>query len=40
LYDWWDASRDAVDGGVTLTAVDTTDTSRIPLYVRRGAIVP
>jgi alpha-D-xyloside xylohydrolase len=39
-YDWWNPSADALPGGRTLMGVDTTDRTHIPLYVRRGAIVP
>lgn len=39
-YDWWDETGTALEGGSTLSAVDTTDRSRIPLYVREGALVP
>ncbi len=38
-YDWWKPDADAVAGGQTLTAVDTTDRTRIPLFVRKGAII-
>ena len=39
-YDWWNPMSDALAGARTLTAVDTSDPTRPPLYVRRGAIVP
>jgi alpha-glucosidase (family GH31 glycosyl hydrolase) len=39
-YDWWDPSRDAIDGGVTLAGVDVSERRRIPIFVREGAIVP
>jgi alpha-D-xyloside xylohydrolase len=39
-YDWWNPTGDALPGGQTLAGVDASDASRIPLYVRRGAIVP
>ncbi|MEN9798819.1 MAG: hypothetical protein RL653_2515 [Pseudomonadota bacterium] len=39
-YDWWDEGGTGLDGGTTLAAVDTTDRSRVPLYVREGALVP
>jgi alpha-D-xyloside xylohydrolase len=39
-YDWWHPQGDVLPGGRTLTNVDTRDPTRIPLYVRRGAIIP
>jgi alpha-glucosidase (family GH31 glycosyl hydrolase) len=39
-YDWWKPADAALDGGQTLTAYDATDPSRIPLFVKEGAIVP
>ncbi len=39
-YDWWAPSADAHPGSTTLRGVDTSNRARIPLYVRRGAIVP
>lgn len=39
-YDWWAPSADALLGGQTLTGYDATDLSRIPLFVRSGAILP
>lgn len=39
-YDWWRPLGDALDGARTLPMVDTTDRTRIPVYVRAGAIVP
>lgn len=39
-YDWWSPMADALPGARTLTGVDTTDRTHIPLYVRRGAIIP
>ena len=39
-YDWWAPAADALDGGQTLTAYDATDRTRLPLFVREGAIVP
>jgi alpha-D-xyloside xylohydrolase len=39
-YDWWAPSADALMGGQTLTGYDSTDLSRIPLFVRSGAIIP
>lgn len=39
-YDWWAPAADAIMGGQTLASYDSTDLSRIPLFVRAGAIVP
>jgi alpha-glucosidase (family GH31 glycosyl hydrolase) len=39
-YDWWAPQDDAHDGGTTLAAYDVGSPSRIPLFVRAGAIVP
>ena len=39
-YDWWDASGTALEGGMMLAAVDTSNRARVPLYVREGALVP
>ncbi|MCB9583906.1 MAG: hypothetical protein H6718_00820 [Polyangiaceae bacterium] len=39
-YDWWNPSAAPLDGGQTLTAYDSTDPARIPLFVREGAIIP
>ncbi len=39
-YDWWAPARDAHHGPDTLRGVDTSVRTRLPLYVRRGAIVP
>jgi alpha-glucosidase (family GH31 glycosyl hydrolase) len=39
-YNWWAPAADALSGSTTLRAVDTSDRARIPLYVRRGAIIP
>lgn len=39
-FDWWNLAGDPITGGRTLTAVDTSNRARIPLYVRRGAIIP
>jgi alpha-D-xyloside xylohydrolase len=39
-YDWWAPASDALMGGQTLTAYDSTDIARLPLFVRAGAIVP
>jgi alpha-D-xyloside xylohydrolase len=38
-YDWWDEDAIPLDGGQTLP-VDVAAWSRVPLYVREGAIVP
>ncbi|HEY1958550.1 MAG TPA: TIM-barrel domain-containing protein [Polyangiaceae bacterium] len=39
-YDWWTPAAAPLDGGTTLAQYDATDRSRIPLFVREGAIVP
>lgn len=39
-FDWWAPAADALTGGQTLAAYDSTDLTRIPLFVRGGAIVP
>jgi alpha-glucosidase (family GH31 glycosyl hydrolase) len=39
-FDWWAPSADPIAGGTTLAHVDSSDRSRIPVYVREGAIVP
>ncbi|MFT3774807.1 MAG: glycoside hydrolase family 31 protein [Minicystis sp.] len=39
-YDWWAPAADALPGGQTLSGYDATDLTRIPLFVRSGAIVP
>ena len=36
--DWWSAA--VHDGGTTLAAYDSTDRSRIPLFVKEGAVIP
>lgn len=36
--DWWSAAVHA--GGATLTAYDSSDRSRIPLFVKEGALIP
>jgi len=36
--DWWNGA--VHDGGATLTAYDSTDRARIPLFAKEGAIVP
>lgn len=40
FYDWFDPSGDPLTGGTTLTGYDTKGIDRVPLFVRRGAIVP
>lgn len=40
FYDYWKPEADALEGGQTLAKVDMKDRSKIPLYVRQGAIVP
>jgi len=39
-YDWWAPAADVIAGGQTITGYDATDLSRVPLFVRAGAIVP
>lgn len=39
-YDFWDHAGAPIAGGTTLTGYDASDRSRIPLFVREGAIVP
>jgi alpha-glucosidase (family GH31 glycosyl hydrolase) len=39
-HDWWNPDSDAIAGGTTLTAHDVGDALRIPLFVKRGAIIP
>jgi alpha-glucosidase (family GH31 glycosyl hydrolase) len=39
-YDWWAPAADALVGGQTLAAYDSTDLARLPLFVAGGAIVP
>ncbi len=39
-FDWWDAAAKPLEGGQTLAQYDATDSRRIPLFVREGAIVP
>ena len=36
--DWWTAA--VHDGGTTLTAYDSSDRSRIPLFVQEGSLIP
>jgi alpha-D-xyloside xylohydrolase len=39
-YDWWAPAADALAGGQTIAAYDATDRTRLPLFVREGAILP
>lgn len=39
-FDWWDVTGAPLAGGEVLRDVDATDTARVPLYVREGALVP
>lgn len=39
-YDFLDPAADPIDGGTTLASVDVSDPTRIPVFVREGAIVP
>jgi alpha-glucosidase (family GH31 glycosyl hydrolase) len=39
-YDFWDPAADAIPGGQLVPSVDATVLAKIPLFVRRGAIVP
>jgi len=39
-FDWWNLQGGPLAGGTTLENVDMSDLSRIPLYVRGGAIIP
>ena len=39
-YDFWNPTADVLPGGQTLAGVDATDWMKVPLYVRRGAIIP
>ncbi len=39
-FSWWDERGAPVQGGQTLKDLDFTDRSRIPLFVKEGAIVP
>jgi alpha-glucosidase (family GH31 glycosyl hydrolase) len=39
-YDWNDPTAAAKDGGTTVLQYDATDLSKMPLFVREGAIVP
>ncbi len=39
-YDWWAPTADGLIGGQTLSAYDSTDLARLPLFVAAGAIVP
>jgi alpha-D-xyloside xylohydrolase len=38
--DWWVPDSSAIPGGTTLVGYDAADLSRIPLFVRAGAIIP
>lgn len=40
FYDWWAPAADALPGGQTLSGYDSTDLSRVPLFVKSGAILP
>jgi alpha-D-xyloside xylohydrolase len=39
-YDFWDLGAAARDGGTVVAGFDATDRKKMPLYIRRGAIVP
>jgi len=39
-YDWWKPAGAALQGGQTLKSYDATDQKKIPIFVRRGAIIP
>jgi alpha-D-xyloside xylohydrolase len=39
-YDFWDLGGAALAGGTTLPSYDATDRKKLPLFIRRGAIVP
>jgi alpha-D-xyloside xylohydrolase len=40
-YDWWASdTTPPVDGGTTVAGYDATDRSRVPLFVKEGAILP
>jgi alpha-glucosidase (family GH31 glycosyl hydrolase) len=39
-YDWWSSELPPAVGGQTLKDVDTSDRTKIPLYVKSGAILP
>lgn len=39
-YDFFDRAADPIDPGTILAAVDVSEPSRIPIFVREGAIVP
>lgn len=39
-YDWFAPGGDPIAGGTTLTAYDTVESYRVPVFVREGAIVP
>jgi len=38
--DWWSTASPAANGGTILTDYDATDSARIPIFLREGAIVP
>ncbi len=38
--DWWDLAAPPHEGGTTAAGVDVSDRTRVPLFVREGAIVP
>ena len=39
-YDWWKPADAPLQGGQTIKSYDATDQKRIPIFVRRGAIIP
>lgn len=39
-YDWWQPEADPLAGDTTLVDYDVGDSTRIPVFVREGAIVP
>lgn len=39
-YDWWAPEADATAGGKTVAGYDATDLLRVPLFIRKGAIMP
>ncbi|MFO0551146.1 MAG: glycoside hydrolase family 31 protein [Polyangiaceae bacterium] len=39
-FDFFDPAATPIDGGTVLASVDTSDPSRIPVFIREGAIVP
>ncbi|MDP1916193.1 MAG: glycoside hydrolase family 31 protein [Myxococcales bacterium] len=38
-FSWWDEVGTPLNGGTTLSNVDSTDRARIPIYVKEGAII-